>query len=74
MLEWVTGDVVAETGITLMILPSQMRGNDIRDVDVIDPAEKGCSDDHQYEHEPWEEKQSVFLLVNKQECTALFPL
>lgn len=33
-------------------LPAQMWRNDIGNIDIIDATQEGCSNDHQYEHEP----------------------
>lgn len=35
----------------LTFLPAKMWRDDIRNVDVVDATEEGCSNDHQYKHE-----------------------
>lgn len=34
----------------LTFLPAKMWRDDIRNVDVVDATEEGCSNDHQYKH------------------------
>lgn len=43
----------------LNILPAQMWRDDIRDVDIIDATQEGCSNDHQYEHESKKEASDI---------------
>lgn len=33
--------------------------DDIRDIDIIDATQEGCSNDHQYEHESKEEERDI---------------
>lgn len=42
----------AELACVLNHSPAQMWRNDVGDIDVVDATQEGCSDDHQYEHEP----------------------
>lgn len=46
----------AELACVFNNLPAQVWRNDIGDIDVIDATQEGCSDDHQYEHEPKKKK------------------